>query len=89
MAFGFARRRSLLVKFYVALLIAVLPLLFLLQWYVLPGIRQQLRDDRVRAVRQLVMTREVAVGANQARVVERSARVVERLTEWSAEVERS
>ncbi|HEX8441446.1 methyl-accepting chemotaxis protein [Archangium sp.] len=67
MAFGFARRRSLLVKFYVALLIAVLPLLLLQQWYVLPAIRQQLRDDRVRAMRQLVETGHGILQAYEAR----------------------
>lgn len=54
MALGLGRKRSLLTKFYVALLIAVLPLLLLQQLYVLPAIRQQLRSDRIRAVRQLV-----------------------------------
>jgi methyl-accepting chemotaxis protein len=68
MAFGFGVRRSLLVKFYVALLIAVLPLLLLQQWYVLPAIRQQLRDDRVRSVRQLVETGHGLLQAYEARV---------------------
>ena len=68
MALGFGRRRSLLTKFYVALLIAVLPLLSLQQWYVLPAIRQQLREDRVRAVRQLVEAGHGILEAYEARV---------------------
>src|SRR5689334_2085500 len=66
MAFGL--RRSLLVKVYVALLIAVLPLLLLQQWYVLPAIRQQVRDDRVRAVRQLVEAGHGILQTYEARV---------------------
>ncbi|HSP78559.1 MAG TPA: cache domain-containing protein, partial [Myxococcaceae bacterium] len=54
MALG--RWRGLLTKFYVALLLAVLPLMLLLPWYVLPAIRAQLYENRVRAVRQLVET---------------------------------
>lgn len=68
MALGFGRRRSLLTKFYVALLIAVLPLLLLQQWYVLPAIRQQLREDRIRAVRQLVEAGYGVLEAYEARV---------------------
>jgi methyl-accepting chemotaxis protein len=68
MAFRFGRRRGLLTKFYVALLIAVLPLVLLQQLYVLPAIRQQLRDDRVRAVRQLVETGHGVLQAFEARV---------------------
>ena len=68
MAFGLGRKRSLLTKFYVALLIAVLPLLLLQQLYVLPAIRQQLRDDRVRAVRQLVEAGHGILQAYEARV---------------------
>ena len=52
----------------VALLIAVLPLLLLQQFYVLPAIRQQLRDDRIRAVRQLVETGHGILEAYEARV---------------------
>ncbi|HEX8822685.1 MAG TPA: cache domain-containing protein, partial [Archangium sp.] len=68
MGFWFGRRRSLLTKFYVALLIAVLPLLLLQQLYVLPAIRQQLREDRIRAVRQLVETGHGVLQAYEARV---------------------
>ncbi|WNG53737.1 methyl-accepting chemotaxis protein [Archangium gephyra] len=69
MALGIGRRRSLLTKFYVALLIAVLPLLLLQQLYVLPAIRQQLRDDRIRAVRQLVEAGHGILQAYEARVL--------------------
>ncbi|PTL84824.1 methyl-accepting chemotaxis protein [Vitiosangium sp. GDMCC 1.1324] len=68
MAFRFGRRRSLLTKFYVALLIAVLPLLLLQRWYVLPAIRRQLREDRIHAMRQLVETGHGILQAYEARV---------------------
>jgi methyl-accepting chemotaxis protein len=68
MAFGLGRRHSLLTKFYVALLIAVLPLLGLQQLYVLPAIREQLYEGRVRAVRQLVEAGHGILEAHEARV---------------------
>jgi methyl-accepting chemotaxis protein len=66
MALG--RRRGLLTKFYLAMLLAVLPLLLLLPSYVLPALREQLYADRVRAVRQLVQAGHGILEAHEARV---------------------
>ena len=54
MAPGTGRGSSLLTKFHLALLLAVLPLLLVQQLYVVPSLREQLHEDRVLAVRHLV-----------------------------------
>ncbi|ATB30179.1 methyl-accepting chemotaxis protein [Melittangium boletus] len=69
MAFISGWRPSLLTKFYGALLLCVLPLLLLQQYYVLPIIRGQLREDRVRAVRNLVEVGYGILEAQEARVL--------------------
>ena len=63
MGSGSERRHSLLTKFHLALLLAVLPLLLLQQGLVVPAIRAQLHEDRVLAVRNLV---DVGYGILQA-----------------------
>ncbi len=62
MALGSGRGSSLLTKFHLALLLAVLPLLLVQQLYVVPAIRLQMHEDRVLAVRHLV---EVGFGILQ------------------------
>jgi methyl-accepting chemotaxis protein len=62
------RRPRVLTKFYAALLLCVLPLLLLLRGYVLPAIRAQLLEDRLREVRHLVEVGHGLLGAQEARV---------------------
>jgi|GEM_PF-1496984 len=69
MAFTSGWRPSLLTKFYGALLLCVLPLLLLQQGYVLPAVRGQLREDRVREVRHLVEVGYGILEAHEARVL--------------------
>ncbi|WP_434385588.1 methyl-accepting chemotaxis protein [Melittangium boletus] len=68
MAFLPGWRPSLLMKFHGALLLSVLPLLLLQQAYVLPAMREQLREDRLREVRQLVEVGYHLLEAHEARV---------------------
>ncbi|WP_256560504.1 methyl-accepting chemotaxis protein [Pyxidicoccus xibeiensis] len=49
-------KRSLLVKLCVAMGVVALPLLIVILGYVLPQLREQLREDRVRGLRQAVET---------------------------------
>lgn len=63
MGSGSGRRHSLLTKFHLTLVLAVLPLVLLQQLYVVPAMRAQLHEDRVHAVRDLV---EVGYGVLQA-----------------------
>ncbi|MDC0712139.1 cache domain-containing protein [Stigmatella sp. ncwal1] len=49
-------RRSLLTKLYIAMGMVALPLLLLHPLYVLPAVRAQLREDRVRTLRSTVET---------------------------------
>ena len=68
MMFPSVRRPRVLTKFYAALLLCVLPLLLLLHGYVLPAIRAQLLDDRLREVRHLVEVGYGILAAQEARV---------------------
>jgi methyl-accepting chemotaxis protein len=68
MVFGSGRRYSLLTKFHGALLLAVLPLLLLQQFYVLPAVREQLRADQIRSMRLLVESAYGILEAHEARV---------------------
>lgn len=60
-------RRGLLVKLCVAMGVVALPLLLVVLGYVLPQLREQLREDRVRGLRQAVETAYGVLEAYEAR----------------------
>ncbi|MBZ4419823.1 methyl-accepting chemotaxis protein [Myxococcus sp. RHSTA-1-4] len=63
MSFG---RHSLLAKLCVAMGVVALPLLLVILGYVLPQLREQLREDRVRGLRQAVETAYGILEAHEA-----------------------
>ncbi|MBN1203983.1 MAG: methyl-accepting chemotaxis protein [Myxococcaceae bacterium] len=62
------RRRSLLTKLYLAMGAVALPLLLLQPLYVLPSVRAQLDEDRVRSLRHAVETAYGVLEVCEARV---------------------
>jgi methyl-accepting chemotaxis protein len=62
------RRLGLLTKLYLSMAVVALPLLLLYPLYVLPTLRAQLREDRVRALRQTVETAYGVLESYEARV---------------------